>query len=97
MKFEIAYTALPGCAAPIPQPGSNPHRGILSPLSPRNAACHISGFGAGPLNALYEKLTPNGRMSCCTSITRSRNNIPFPSHTGEAPALRELSSICRKS
>ena len=49
MKFEIAYTVPPGCAAPIPQPGSNPHRGILSPLSPRNAACHISGFGAGPL------------------------------------------------
>ena len=58
MKFEIAYTVPPGCAAPIPQPGSNPHRGILSPLSPRNAACHISGFGARPLNALYEKLTP---------------------------------------
>ena len=58
MKFEIAYPVPPGGAAPIPQPGSNPHRGILSPLSPRNAACHISGFGAGPLNALYEKLTP---------------------------------------
>ncbi len=58
MKFEIVNTVPPGCAAPIPQPGSNPHRGILSPLSPRNAACHISGFGAGPLNASYEKLTP---------------------------------------
>ena len=49
MEFEIVYPVPPGCAAPIPQPGSNPHQGILSPLSPRNAACHISGFGAGPL------------------------------------------------